>query len=308
MKIYLSHAASNEEGKTAGGKPGDQTGREVRIDEFFEYNWNWILRAKDASVREKLAEGAEVLAKNDFVGYDHPDRYSMYLQAKSLNYDFSRISTPCNTDCSQMVATLINSCKINLSPYIFTGNMADYIVNTGKFDKLAYYNKSQLRRGDILLSVDKGHVVTIIQAASDDPTPSSTPKWVGEVYGAKTVDVKSEPNSKAKNLSNWPRLALGNLVDVCDERDEWCYIRIAAKYYGWVLRDNLLRKTPYAKGTVSTDLHLRTGAGVINKSLKIMPAKAKIDICDEKLAANGAKWYYVIYNGVYGFCSARYIK
>lgn len=308
MKILLAHARSNEEGKTAGGKAGDQTGREVCVQEFFEYRWQYIFRAKDPKRAEYLAANAEICCANDHIGYDHPDRYSMYLQAKAAKYNFNKITTDCNTDCSQLTATLINGSGVTISPYIFTGNMRDYIMKTGAFVEIAYTDKSQLRRGDILLTVDKGHVVIITLGAESGQGPSTELKWVAEVYGKELVDVKTAPDASSINLKLYPHLAAGNMVDVCDEDGEWCYIRICGKYFGWLQRMYLLRKTPYAKGTVNTDLHMRTNPGVKYKSMAVMPGKTVVDVCDVKPAATGADWYYIIYKGVYGFASARYIK
>ena len=309
MKILMAHARSNEEGKTTGGKAGDQTGREVVIDEFTEHSWQWIYRPKDVKRAEYIASNAEICAKNDNIGYDHPDRYSMYLLAKAAKYDFTKINKPCNTDCSQLTSTLMNGSGVPVSPYMVTANMRDEMRKfTQYFDEIPYTNKNQLQRGDALLTVSKGHVVIIVQGASEDPQPAVIPQWVGEVYGKLLVDVKTAPDAKSLNLKLYPHLAAGNLVDVCDEKDGWCYIRICGQYFGWLERIFLLRKTPYCKGTVTEDLHMRTNPGRNYKSLAIMKGGEVVDICDTKPTATGADWYYIIRKGVYGFASAKYIK
>lgn len=42
-------ASINEKGKTTGGKPGDQTGREILIRNYRNYPWNVVLRYNDSS-------------------------------------------------------------------------------------------------------------------------------------------------------------------------------------------------------------------------------------------------------------------
>ncbi len=41
-------ATINEYGKTAGGQTGDQTGREIRVQPYYNYPWNAVLRYREA--------------------------------------------------------------------------------------------------------------------------------------------------------------------------------------------------------------------------------------------------------------------
>lgn len=313
-KVMFSHAASNENGQTAGGKAGDQTKREVRIEEFFDYDWQYILRPIDPKVAEGMAKGAEQAAANDNVGYDQPDRYSFYEQAKLKNFDISKIDKPCNTDCSQMVTTLTLGQGVpRLSKYVWTANMVEAFQYTKAFDIILYQNQKQLRRGDALLTVTKHHVVMVIRGYDDEaPAYSTTPKGVGEAYGMATIPVYSDTTA-TKKIAGYPNLGAGNLFDVCDESGDFYYIRIAGKYYGWIKKQFVLKKTPYAKGEVITDLHMRANAGTTIDgkavpSLMIVKTHSVIDICDVKKAQNGTDWYHIYYKGLYGFCSARYVK
>lgn len=40
-------ATINEQGKTTGGVPGDQTGREIRLQNYYNYPWNCVLRYEE---------------------------------------------------------------------------------------------------------------------------------------------------------------------------------------------------------------------------------------------------------------------
>lgn len=40
----IVHASINENGSTTGGKPGDQTGKEICIRSYYNYPWNYVLR------------------------------------------------------------------------------------------------------------------------------------------------------------------------------------------------------------------------------------------------------------------------
>lgn len=307
-KILIAHANINELGQISGGKPGDQTGSEVCIQPYFDHKWEYIIRCKDESIAEKMASDACLIAGNENIGYDQADRYSMYTLAKLRNYDFTKIDKPCHTDCSQLAATLAIANGLKVSPFVYTGNIIDALLATGKFEKYTFKSKDDLRRGDFLITVTKRHIVIVVQGYGQGGMFSETPEAVAEVYGKEVATVYSMPDESAKKLKAWPELGVGNLVDICDEYEGWYYIRIAGKHYGWLQKQYLLRKTPARNAVVTSDVHLRTNPGASFKSMLIMPGKAKLEVCDEKPAPNGAIWYYVLYRGIYGFCSAKYIK
>ena len=69
-------------------------------------------------------------------------------------------------------------------------------------------------------------------------TPSKEPKWVGRVT-ADRLNVRTWAGTENPNISSWPVLAQGNLVDVCDtvkaaDGSDWYYIRIGGRIFGFV--------------------------------------------------------------------------
>lgn len=306
-KVKVAHAKTNELGTIAGGIPGDQTGLEVCTQDFFEYDWTSVLRAKSQEEADKIAAYALIIAENNHIGYSQTNRYTMYLAAKSLGWNFKAITTNCDTDCSQMVATILIACGEKVSPYMYTGNEEGVILATEHFDSLKYTSPEELKRGDILLTTRKGHTAIVAETAQGE-NYNITPKWVGEAYGANFIPVYKNPSTSSARLAEWQTLGMGNLFDVCDEKGEFYYIRIAGIYYGWIEKKYCLRKSPYKEGYTTTELNLRQNAGAGFKRICTMPKNAKVSICDDKAASNGVKWYYVIYNGLYGFCSSKYVK
>lgn len=67
---------------------------------------------------------------------------------------------------------------------------------------------------------------------------SKEPKWVGSIT-LPPLPVRSAPSESAELLPDWPYLGHGNLVDVCSEIGDWCYIRIAGKYFGYIPAENV---------------------------------------------------------------------
>lgn len=56
-------------------------------------------------------------------------------------------------------------------------------------------------------------------------------------------------------------------------------------------------------------LNVRSWAGTNNKTVSFSPLKKGIEVivCDAILAKDGSNWYYIKYNGKYGFVSSAYI-
>lgn len=299
----IAHATKNEIGTITGGQLGDQTGLEVMVQDFFEYSWTKVFRPKNPTIADKLARFAELIAENDHVGYGQgSDRYTMYLQAKSLNWEFKAISTDCATDCSQMIATICIACGMEVSPYMYTGNEEGCLDGTGQFHKLFYEYGMDLKRGDILLTQTKGHTAIVVEGSF----PSHIPQWVGECYGKDYVPVWN--GYLQVDRCDWPTLAAGNLFDVCDESSSHYYIRIAGEYYGWIRREYVLRKTPWKTGITTSAVNVRTQPGAQYKQIGWLEGGVEIPICDVKPAPNGADWYYIKWKDGFGFISAKYVK
>lgn len=310
MALLIGQACSNERGEIIGGTKGDQTTREVRINTFFDGQvWQVIYRCKDKNKAKLIGKYMLEACKNDNIGYDTgKTRYTCWNLAMAIK-SVKDITKPCNTDCSQLMCICVNLAGIPLTKYLWTAIEDELLMSTGMFDRItdqAMLRGNGLAVGDILWR--SGHTAVVVEA---DETPSGepdkTPKWVGEAYGAKLVNVYANPTGTTP-LKAYPQLATGNLFDVCDERGNRWYIRIAGTYYGWIDKQFCLRKSPQKTVTVQTDLHLRANAGAGYKSLAIMPKGTQLQYCDQKPASDGKPWDYVIYKGQYGFCSDRYVK
>ena len=308
MALLIGQACSNERGEILNGQRGDQTGREVRINTFFDGQvWQIIFRCVDPAKAKLIAKYMRDACLNDNIGYDTgATRYSCWELAIPLK-STADIKKPCNTDCSQLMDICVNLAGIPLTKYLWTAIEEELLMSTGQFIKItdqSVLRGNGLRVGDILLR--SGHTAVVVEA--DEPSGyDQTPKWVGEAFGAKLVNVYANPVG-TQQMASYPQLATGNLFDVCDETENRFYIRIAGEYYGWIDKVYCLRKSPYKAVTVQTDLHLRQNAGAGFKSLAVMPKGTQLQFCDQKPAADGRPWDYVIYKGQYGFCSDRYVK
>lgn len=174
---------------------------------------------------------------NDNIGYAqygdgstvYKDRYGLYFALKT-GKTMKGVTTPCNCDCSSLVAQCCILSGIPVSIYMSTSNEVKMLENTGEFDEFDFSDNFKLIPGDIMWR--NGHTGIIVIGQSKDY--DKTPKWVASAL--EYCNVYQDPSTASSLLTEWPHLGVGNLVDVCDEEDEFWYVRIAGKYFGFVLK------------------------------------------------------------------------
>lgn len=153
--IKIGQASRDERMRYSGGVAGDQDGKEVAIREWYNRPWNKVLRAKDPAKAEKIASAMEAACKNNYIGYDQSQRTTLYELCKANGWRIPAVKTPCETDCSALVAVCVNAAGIKVSGSIYTGNESAVLTKTGEFDLLSdpkyLLTDEYLRRGDILL-------------------------------------------------------------------------------------------------------------------------------------------------------------
>lgn len=178
MTVRIAHAPIDENGKAAGGRAGDQTSKEVTTSGWYNGSWHTVLRPVRPELAEKSAKACEDACANKNVGYDQYGRNTLHTQSKAVDFDLSKITDPCECDCSSLmhVCAIAGGAKLNYgSNGLTTRNMVTAFVGSGDYVKLTdskYLTSDQyLLRGDIL--VKNGHTVMVLEngskAAQDVP-------------------------------------------------------------------------------------------------------------------------------------------
>jgi hypothetical protein len=162
MAIRIGHASIDENRKAKNGKAGDQTGGEVTIRNYYNSEWTFILRCKDKQKAEIMARACEAGCENKNIGYDQSERNTLRKYAKAAGWDLSKITTPCECDCSSFMTVCAEAAGINV-PYSGNNAPATYTMrtafkSTGMFDVLT--PTVAKRRGDII--VKNGHTVMVL--------------------------------------------------------------------------------------------------------------------------------------------------
>ena len=100
--MKIAHASIDERGMISGGNAGDQTGKEVCMRDWYSKPWNVVLRLPPI-MGVKAAECMKKAVNNPRIGYDLGQRNTLLNYARNVGYDPSKVTTPCETDCSALV-------------------------------------------------------------------------------------------------------------------------------------------------------------------------------------------------------------
>lgn len=161
MKIV--HASISENGNAGwDGKasPGDQTGKEVFVREWYNNMWNAVLRYSDPEIGRQAADIAVKLAESDIVGYDQSGRNNLYQTLKGYDFNVDRyIKSGVKTECD--CSSFVYACYACVLPHIrsnynapVTSNMKERYLFYGFsvfYDSRMLLGEEPLLTGDILL-------------------------------------------------------------------------------------------------------------------------------------------------------------
>lgn len=248
MTVYVGNAVCDENGHARGGKPGDQTGRELRIQPWYLNAKGWkVFRAKDPAVAKKIADDMRWACDNMAIGYNQSTRNTLYNAAKPFDFDCAKVTELCECDCSSLVRVCVLYAGIKINDFNTTSEPTR-LLNTGAFDEMVgekYTDESAyLREGDILVTRTKGHTLVILndgdKAYDDDPEPEPEPEptpeppveWAYKVLViGDRVNVR-DSDSKAGNILFTARK--GNRFDLIDFAPSGWYHIVTYKGDGYI--------------------------------------------------------------------------
>lgn len=174
MRIgHASISENKDNGRNGRAQAGDQTGKEVCIRTFYKKPWVYLLRCKDKDKAEVMAQACESICNNHCVGYDQSQRLTLHNELSRLGFDYRKLTTPCECDCSSLM-TVCAECAGIMIQYPggnapVTANMVKLFEKTGLFDVITegVNDEHNLKRGDILVGPPNTHTVMVL----DNGTP-----------------------------------------------------------------------------------------------------------------------------------------
>ena len=175
MAVIIGSARCDENGQIHGGKAGDQTGREVSTQAWYQHRKGWVVaRPKDEKVAEKIARAMQAACDNPNIGYDQWNNQGLYKASKDVGFDPAKVTTPTECDCARLVRVCVLYAGVEADDF-YTGNCISVLRKTGAFTILTgskYTTQSAyLRRGDILCTRTRGHVVVCLTDGANVSRP-----------------------------------------------------------------------------------------------------------------------------------------
>ena len=164
-----------------GNSPGDQTGREVYYHEYPGSvdggSWSYVIRAKDDSVKVRLADAMMKACDNDHIGYNDGGT-DLYYEAEKVGWDLTKITKDTSTQCSYVVDVCLRCAGVD-AKYAKADTASIYIWDalepSGQFEKLTTIpSNSELLPGDILVKKNSpgsaylGHVAMVVKSPAAD--------------------------------------------------------------------------------------------------------------------------------------------
>lgn len=209
--VYIGNAVGDEHGHASGGEPGNQTGKELRIQPWYKSAKGWLVfRPKSEEVARKLVYDMTAACKNPNIGYDQKQRNTLYNVAAKVGYDCAKVTEPCECDCSSLVRVCLAYAGLPIKDFN-TASEPSRLRATDQFTELnePEYTESsrRLKAGDILCTAVKGHTAIVLNDGPDadkpEPEPPEPPKpepdQFVEVLG-KSVRVRSKDSILGKTV------------------------------------------------------------------------------------------------------------
>ena len=274
MAIKIGHASIDENRKIKNGSAGDQTGKEVCTRSWYTTGWEYVLRPKTKELAEKSARACEKGCANNNIGYDQNQRNTLNTQAKKVNYDLSKITTKCETDCSAFmtVCALAGGADINYGNNApTTSTMKTRFLLSGDYEliTLSKYLTSDkyLKRGDILVKAGSHTVMALEDGAGLQSTTVYTrTQFVKDVQKYIGAKIDGDPGTET----------ISKTVTISAEKNRThAVVRPVQKY---------LNTLGYDCGTVDGI------AGAKFKKAVVKYQKAKGCVADGEITAKGKTW------------------
>lgn len=345
---YISNSGSDENGGAHGGKAGDQTGKEWQLRSYYKRPWTTVLRWPDMNVGTLIAQLSIDAALNNNIGYDQYQRDTYWKELKKAGYLPSRITTPCEEDCTAGVNAnvhaagyLLDIAAIKAIPEtgIRSGNMRKNYKAAGfevLTDSKYLTGDNYLMPGDILL-YDNHHAaanVTVGKSVKGNytyhdviadpyayrptPTPTPEPTKLGDrvlKYGDKGPDVKELQADLMKLGYDLPKY--GTDGDFGKETEK--AVRKFQQEHG-LPEDGVMDDEDYSALFAALDVaryveitggsvNVRSGPGTTGTKVYGTVHKGdKLPYQGQTENVDGRDWYLVEYGNKNGWVSSKYAR
>ena len=172
--VYVGSARIDEHGNLSGGASGDQKQTtkpdykgEVSQQPFYVHKKGWyVLRPKDRKIANAIGDAMIRACNNPNIGYDQGNRLGIIKFGTSA-------SVPTECDCSSLVRECIKEASGKDVGNFNTANEKSVLLKSGLFNSYIYSSGMKLLKGDVLVTMSKGH--TVVVTSGDQETTTKRP-------------------------------------------------------------------------------------------------------------------------------------
>ena len=131
MSVKIGHARQDENGRIDGPLAGDQTGREILIEDWYPRagGWGVYLECTDPVLADRAAGFMEDICANPAYGYSQKNRWGGYKSAKNYGVD----DGGGDFDCSSLCISCYIFAGLAHAAEGYTGSTEKTLLATGKF-------------------------------------------------------------------------------------------------------------------------------------------------------------------------------
>lgn len=170
MSKNLFAWASISENGTVNGKKGDQTGKELRVGDYYNFGQTKLIRFTNETVRKEIGVIAKTICKSDFCGYSQADRESLFNTCKKYGWSWTKIKKAitngtipkCNCDCSSLASTVINvAYGRQVVPCCTTATIGSNVVKSGIGHIYSIAKIGGFKKGDMPFKEHKHIIINV---------------------------------------------------------------------------------------------------------------------------------------------------
>ena len=158
----VAYASISEKGTVNGAKV-DQTGRELRISDYYSFGQSYYFRFTESGDAWWLCDIMIRLVNNNRIGYGQNDRLSLRTILLRNGWKSKQVENKCNCDCSSLVACAINCIyEKDIMPASTTTSTLSSCLKAANIGKVLKIRKDyRPMPGDIIWKPGK-HVVVCV--------------------------------------------------------------------------------------------------------------------------------------------------
>ena len=132
MIATVAYASISEKG-TVNGAAGNQTGKELKIADYYDFGQTKYFRFYKSTDAWWMADIMERLCRNKKIGYSQEDRGSLFNLLRKNGWKSVKVDLKCNCDCSSLITAAFNCIdeKKVLRADTYTGNLMSRLQASG---------------------------------------------------------------------------------------------------------------------------------------------------------------------------------